>query len=95
MHDSRRHVKSIWPSEHYFFISTNILNALDHKGPEEEKRISCEKNRIESSAALTSNGRLLKFKELITDEAHDEAGLSHGCIPKEDQLEVAYPVAHG
>ena len=51
--------------------------------------------RIESSA-LTSNGRLLKFKELIADEPHNEAGLAHGCIPKEDQLEVAYPIsAHG
>lgn len=37
----------------------------------------------------TSNGRLLKFKELIAHESHDQTGLADGRVAQEHKLEMA------
>ena len=46
--------------------------------------------------SLTSNSRLLKLKEFISNESDDQAGFSDGRIAQKDKFEVAYSaVAHG
>ena len=43
---------------------------------------------------LTSNRRLLKLKEFISNESNDKAGLPDCCISQQDEFEMADSVAH-
>ena len=43
---------------------------------------------------LTTDGRLLKFKEFISNESNDETRFANGGISEEDEFEMTETITH-